>query len=211
MTSKQLVIIDYGSGNLHSLAKALENSTNEPKNIKISNNANDIKQASHVILPGVGAFDDCIKNLRKINGLQDSLEEFAFIAKKPFLGVCVGMQMLADESHEHEITKGLGWIGGKVLPIPRINNTIKIPHMGWNNLEIISDHSIFKNITNKSHVYFVHSYKFDCNNLNNVLADVEHGIKITAAIAKDNLIGLQFHPEKSQKVGLDILRNFVNM
>ena len=211
MTNKNIVIVDYGSGNLHSLAKALEKCCDNKKTIKISDDILDIKSATHVVLPGVGAFADCIKQLRNISGMQDALEEFALINKKPFLGVCVGMQMLSDESHEHQLTKGLGWIKGKVLPIPKINDDIKIPHMGWNELQISSDHQIFNDISNKSHVYFVHSFKFVCENLNNQLAEVDYGTKITAAIAIDNLIGLQFHPEKSQKTGLNILKNFINM
>lgn len=208
---KNIIIVDYGSGNLHSLAKSIEKCSTSDKNIKISRELKDIENASHVVLPGVGAFSDCIKNLREVTGMIDALEEFALIDKKPFLGICVGMQMLSDESHEHELTKGLGWIKGKVIPIPKIDDSIKIPHIGWNELEIQKHHPIFKNIQNKSHAYFVHSYKFMCENPTDIIAEVEYGVNITSAVAKDNLVGLQFHPEKSQENGLRILENFINM
>lgn len=209
---KQVIIIDYGSGNLHSIAKAFEHAaTGRNFKVILSNKASDIKKASHIVLPGVGAFGDCLAGLSAAKGVIDELHESVLENKKPFLGVCVGMQMLADEGLEHGTHKGLGWIKGKVIPIKTSDTSLKIPHMGWNNLEILQTHPIFKGIKSGDHAYFVHSYYFDCHDKDNILSIVEYGGRLTASIAKDNIIATQFHPEKSQETGLRLIGNFLGI
>lgn len=206
---KQVTIIDYGSGNLHSIAKAFEREANGMR-VVVSDKAEDIEKASHIVLPGVGAFGDCIKGLESLAGVKDALTKSVMVDKKPFMGVCVGMQMLADEGTEHGSFKGLGWIKGKVVAIDA-KDSLKIPHMGWNEIKIENPHPVFEGIKNGDHVYFVHSYHFMCENKNNVISTVDYGQNITAAIANDNIIATQFHPEKSQEVGLKLISNFLKM
>lgn len=205
---KQVVIIDYGSGNLHSIAKAVEKAA-EGKSfaVKVSNSVDEVKAASHIILPGVGAFGDCVAGVEAISGMRAALEEAVIRQKKPFLGVCVGMQMLADIGLENGSHKGLGWISGQVEPISA--GDLKIPHMGWNELSITKDHPILNGIKNGDHVYFVHSYRFNCKNSENILSTVEYGDIIPAVIANENIVATQFHPEKSQNVGLRLIGNFL--
>lgn len=209
---KQITIIDYGSGNLHSIAKAFENEASKAGIIvKISSNAKDISDASHIVLPGVGAFADCLHGLKSASGVLAALEKAVMINKRPFLGVCVGMQMLAEESHEQGLHKGLGWIKGKVIAIDSQKNALKVPHMGWNELEISSPHPILTGIKTGDHAYFVHSYWMSCKEKSNILASVDYGKPLTAVIANDNIVATQFHPEKSQQVGLKLIHNFLNM
>ena len=205
---KQVTIIDYGSGNLHSIAKAFEHEA-APLGIKvkISSNSEDINNASHVVLPGVGAFADCLNGLKSAPGVLASMEKAALADKKPFLGVCVGMQMLAEESLEQGKHNGLGWIKGKVIGIDSNKTTLKVPHMGWNNLVVTKQHPILKGIKTGDHAYFVHSYWMDCGQ-DNILANVDYGTAITAVIANNNIVATQFHPEKSQELGLKILKGF---
>ena len=207
---KKVIIIDYGSGNLHSIAKAVEKSA-EGKNIQIqlTDKSDDINDASHIILPGVGAFADCLHGLESIANMKESLEDAVIKEKKPFLGICVGMQMLAQEGLENGAHKGLGWIKGTVKPIPQ--NDLKIPHMGWNELNIKKDHKILKGIKDKEHVYFVHSYYFDCTHVDNIISSTNYGVEVPAIIAQDNIIAAQFHPEKSHNAGLKIISNFLDM
>lgn len=211
---KKITIIDYGSGNLHSIAKAFENqSTSNNVSVTISDNYRDIEQASHIVLPGVGAYNDCISNLKNQDGILQALVEAVQISKKPFLGVCVGMQLLSDFGEEnigqnHGKHAGLGWISGTVKHLPKKDN-LKIPHMGWNEVFIKQDHNIFKNIPNGSDFYFVHSYHFQCENDKNIMAYTNYGNNFTSVIAQENIVSCQFHPEKSQKHGLQFIGNFI--
>ena len=203
----KIALIDYGSGNLQSAYKALELVSNCKKKIFITSNSKDLLKADKIILPGVGAFADCMKGLESISGMIDVLNEAVLEKKKPFLGICIGMQLLATEGKEKGNHKGLGWIKGKVIKIKK-NKKIKIPHMGWNTVKVISKHPILKR--KKFESYFVHSYNFICRDKKNIIATCDYQQKITAIIGKENIIGTQFHPEKSQKIGLEILKNFVS-
>ena len=203
----KIALIDYGSGNLQSAYKALELVSNCKNKIFITSNSKDLLKADKIILPGVGAFADCIKGLKSISGMIDVLNEVVLEKKKPFLGICIGMQLLATKGKEKGDHDGLGWIKGKVIKIKK-NKKIKIPHMGWNTVKVISKHPILKR--KKFESYFVHSYNFICKNKKNIIATCDYEQKITAIVGKENIIGTQFHPEKSQKIGLEILKNFVS-
>ena len=203
----KIALIDYGSGNLQSAYKALELVSNSKNKIFITSNSKDLLKADKIILPGVGAFADCIKGLKSISGMIDVLNEVVLEKKKPFLGICIGMQLLATKGKEKGDHDGLGWIKGKVIKIKKIKK-IKIPHMGWNTVKVISKHPILKR--KKFESYFVHSYNFICKNKKNIIATCDYQQKITAIVGKENIIGTQFHPEKSQKIGLEILKNFVS-
>ncbi len=207
----KIVIIDYGSGNLQSVANALA-SLQAGHEIVISDRPEIVKTATHLILPGVGAFADCMQGLKAVEGLSAALHKHAMIEQKPLLGICVGMQVFASLGYENGENKGLGFIDGKVIKIETTAG-LKIPHMGWNELALRPEqasHAILKQIKNGDHVYFANSFHFVCQNEGNVLAQVEYGIKLNAVIAKKNIVGIQFHPEKSGEVGLQILRNFLN-
>jgi len=203
----KIALIDYGSGNLQSAYKALELVSNCKNKIFITSNSKDLLKADKIILPGVGAFADCIKGLKSISGMIDVLNEVVLEKKKPFLGICIGMQLLATKGKEKGDHDGLGWIKGKVIKIKK-SKKIKIPHMGWNTVKVISKHPILKR--KKFESYFVHSYNFICKNKKNIIATCDYQQKITAIVGKENIIGTQFHPEKSQKIGLEILKNFVS-
>ena len=202
----KIALIDYGSGNLQSAYKALELVSNCKNKIFITSNSKDLLKVDKIILPGVGAFADCMKGLKSISGMINVLNEVVLEKKKPFLGICIGMQLLATKGKEKGDHDGLGWIKGKVIKIKK-NKKIKIPHMGWNTVKIISKHPIIKR--KKFESYFVHSYNFICRDKKNILATCDYQQNITAIIGKENIIGTQFHPEKSQKVGLEILKNFI--
>ena len=207
-----IAIIDYGSGNLRSAAKALEvanKSVNTNLKIVITSDPDVIKKANKVILPGQGSFRDCYLGIKKINGLVDVLNDFVLDKKKPIFGICVGMQLFAKIGYESEETKGFGWIDGVVKKINNINKTLKLPHMGWNQIEFKKDFLLFSGIENKSHMYFVHSYEFLTKQKNCIVATTNYGNSIIVAVAKDNIFGTQFHPEKSQKNGLKLLENFL--
>jgi imidazole glycerol-phosphate synthase subunit HisH len=208
--SKKIVIIDYNSGNIRSVFNALESIKKDNEEILISNKISDIQSASHLILPGVGSFSDCAKGLRAIQGMIDEIKNH--IKKdKPFLGICVGMQLLAEFGYEGGKNNGLNFILGDVIKINDDDNSLKIPHIGWNNLEIQSNHKILSGIAQGDHFYFVHSYHFKVQNSENIIAQVSYGSnKITAIIAQDNIIATQFHPEKSADNGLKLLQNFIN-
>jgi glutamine amidotransferase len=221
-----VTIVDYGSGNLRSAAKAFERVAGNNK-IKVTNNPQDLNDATHIVLPGVGAYDDCMRGLEAVSGMREALEKNVREKHKPFLGICVGMQMLFDTGHENGIHKGLGWIEGEVVkigsrgqgsgfstssrpptPEPR---ALKVPHMGWNTLTIPKPHPLLACIQNGDHVYFVHSYHALCKDKTNVIATTEYGVPITAIVAKGNIMGTQFHPEKSQQTGLRLIENFLTM
>ena len=205
------VVIDYGSGNLRSVTKSLERVAPEGFEITVSSDPKSLALASHIVLPGVGAFADCVRGLTEISGMVDALEREVRERKKPFLGICVGMQMLFERGLEHGVHKGLGWFEGEVVKID-VSASLKIPHMGWNELNIMQPtHPLLKNINTGDHAYFVHSYHAVCKNASDVIATTDYGAALTAIVAKDNIMGAQFHPEKSQAAGLQLLNNFLGM
>ncbi len=202
------VIINYGSGNLRSVEKGvLFASQSLNMEIKVTASSDEVRSADRIILPGVGSFADCMKGLTAISGMREALEEVVIERGRPFLGICVGMQLLADQGLEHVSTKGLGWISGVVDKIAV--DKLKVPHMGWNNLEIAQSHTLFNEVSSGDHAYFVHSYHFKVTNPKNILAHVDYGGYIAAAVVRDNISGTQFHPEKSQAVGLKTIENFL--
>jgi len=179
--------------------------------IEVTSDLNKIKSSDKVVLPGQGSFKSCVDALNKISGLVDVLKDFAITNKKPLLGICVGLQMFADIGYEEAETKGLGWISGKVSKIDNQNGKFKLPHIGWNEIEIQKESKIFKDIKNKSHMYFVHSYEFIPEDKSVISAITNYSSKIVCSVDKDNLFGTQFHPEKSDKIGLQIINNFINL
>lgn len=218
---QRVAIIDYGSGNLHSAAKALERAAREggiASQIIVTADAKTIGEADRIVLPGVGAFADCRRGLDKVPGLHETLERSVREKGRPFLGICVGMQLLADRGHEFEVTPGLGWIAGEVRAIRPSDPALKIPHMGWNTLDAPraagaqAGHALLDGIQtgpNGLHAYFVHSYQLVPADSRDVVAGTGYGGTITALVAKGNIAGTQFHPEKSQKLGLRLLANFL--
>jgi glutamine amidotransferase len=211
MINSKVVIIDYGSGNLRSVFNALQLVKKLNQEIIISDNPKDLEDATHIILPGVGAFGDCILGLKAIPQMFEILQEQVLKKKKPFLGICVGMQLLADVGYEHGENKGLGFIKGKVVKIDDKNGVLKIPHMGWNDLIVQpNNHPVLQGIKTGDHVYFVHSYHFIADDENEVLAKVNYGDEITAIVIQKNIIATQFHPEKSAETGLLLLKNFLS-
>ena len=202
------VIIDYGAGNVESVVNALRSACGNDE-ILVSNKISDIRSANHLILPGVGAFGDCMVGLKSIEGLIPEIRKQVLSEKKPFLGICVGMQVLASVGHENGDHQGLGFITGKVEKIAA-KEGLKIPHMGWNEITLKTEHPVLKDIKDGEHFYFANSYHFICQNEHNVLAQVEYGAKMSVVIAKDNIFGAQFHPEKSGEAGLKLLKNFLN-
>ena len=207
-----IVVIDYGSGNLKSAAKALEaagNNINIGSKIVVTSDPKIIKQSEKIVLPGQGSFRDCYLGIKKISGLNETLNELVLEKKKPILGICVGMQLFAKIGYESQETKGFGWIDAEVRKINNMNKKLKLPHMGWNEIELKKDCFLFSNIKNKSHVYFIHSYEFMTKEKDCVIATTNYGNSIIASVEKENIVGTQFHPEKSQKNGLIILENFL--
>jgi len=212
-----VLIIDYGSGNIksvyNSVKKTLHN-FNKFSEVKVSRNLSEIEKADKIILPGVGSFDQCMNSIRKIKDLSQTLNDQVLTKKKPFLGICVGMQILADYGYENQKTKGLSWINGDVKPLKNfIDNSqnLKIPHMGWNSLSILKNNSLFNNITDYDQFYFVHSYFFDIKHKKNIICNTQYGINIPAIVNQDNIFGFQFHPEKSGRSGLKILYNWLKL
>ena len=205
-------VIDYGSGNLKSAAKALEaaaNNINSNSKIIVTSDPKIIKQSDKIVLPGQGSFRDCYLGIKKIPELNETLNEFVLEKKKPILGICVGMQLFAKTGYESQETKGFGWIDAEVRKINNMNKKLKLPHMGWNEIELKKDCFLFSNIKNKSHVYFIHSYEFMTKQKDCIVATTNYGNSIIVSVEKENIIGTQFHPEKSQKNGLIILENFL--
>lgn len=211
----KVAIIDYGSGNLHSAQKAFERSANESgltASISLTSDPDLIRKADRIVLPGVGAFADCQAGLTKIGGLIEVLNESVIQKGTPFLGICVGMQLLASRGLEHVTTAGLDWIKGDVQRIEPNDQALKIPHMGWNTLDVRKDHALLAGIptgVNGLHAYFVHSYHFSVKNPDSLVAETDYGGPITAIVAQDNIAGSQFHPEKSQRLGLAFIANFL--
>jgi glutamine amidotransferase len=206
-----VTIVDYNSGNISSVINSFKEAAKDKVNIEVSSNLNKIKSSDKVVLPGQGSFKSCVDALNSINGLVETLNEFAIINKKPLLGICVGLQMFADLGYEETETKGLGWISGKVSKIDNQNNKLKLPHIGWNEISIIKESKIFKDIENKSHMYFVHSYEFIPDDKSVISATTDYSSNIVCSVEKENIYGTQFHPEKSDKLGLKIIENFLNL
>ena len=209
------VIIDYGSGNLHSAHKAFERAAVEAKlkdKIIVSAKPADVEKADRIVLPGVGAFKDCRNGLMAVEGMEEALRAQVIGKGRPFLGICVGMQLMATRGLEHDTTKGLGWIAGDVKPIKPSDPSLKIPHMGWNTITPNAQHALLDGIKtgdNGLHAYFVHSYQMECTLPEDVLATADYGGPVTAMIAYENMVGTQFHPEKSQALGLAFIANFL--
>jgi len=207
----KVTIVDYNSGNISSVINSFKEVAKGKVNIEVSADLDKIKTSDKVVLPGQGSFKSCIDALKKINDLIETLNEFAINNKKPILGICVGLQMFADIGYEETETKGLGWISGKVSKIDNQNGKYKLPHIGWNQINIIKQSKIFENIENNSHMYFVHSYEFLPNDKNIISATTDYSSNIVCAVEKENIFGTQFHPEKSDKLGLKIIDNFINI
>ena len=208
---KKITIVDYGSGNVLSAQKSfikIAKDNNIEVEVLISKKLNDVKNSTHIVLPGQGAFSTCMHGLKKTDGLIDELSEFALIKKKPFLGICVGMQMLAKKSEENGDHEGLGWIDGQIKLLPGDN--LKLPHMGWN--LVIPTNSKYNNlISTKNDYYFVHSYYFECADKDNILAETKYGTNFASIVGKENIYGVQFHPEKSSSQGLSLLKEFIRV
>ncbi len=205
------VLIDYESGNLHSAEKAFQRMSTEVDAgpVIVSSKAAEVARADRIVLPGDGAFPACLRGLRSYDGLFEALEEAVVGRGVPFMGICVGMQMLASWGREYKDTPGFGWIGGEVVRIDPSDPALKVPHIGWNDLVVEGDHPVLDGVTTGAHAYFVHSYQFNTDDAAHRLAHVGYGGDVTAIVARDNLIGLQFHPEKSQAPGLRTIANFL--
>ena len=207
----KVTIVDYQSGNISSVINSFTQVAKGKANLEVSSDIKKIKSSDKIVLPGQGSFKSCVDSLNSINELVDTLKEFAITKKKPLLGICVGLQMFADVGYEEAETKGLGWISGKVSKIDNQNGKFKLPHIGWNEIEIQKDSKILKDIKNKSHMYFVHSYEFIPEDKSVISATTDYSSKIVCSVERDNLFGTQFHPEKSDKIGLKIIENFIKL
>jgi len=210
-----VAIVDYGSGNLHSAAKAFERAAHDAgleQTIVVTHDPGVVASADRVVLPGVGAFADCRRGLDAVDGMVAALEEAVRQKGRPFFGICVGMQLLAERGREYEVTEGLGWIAGEVDRIAPNDPNLKIPHMGWNTLNVARPHPLLEGLTlgpQGRHAYFVHSYELKVAERADLVAAADYGGPITAIVARDNIVGTQFHPEKSQKLGLALIANFL--
>ena len=205
-------LIDYGSGNLRSAAKAFERAAREAgiaTEVQVTRDAEIVRRADRVVLPGVGAFADCRRGLAAVPGMEAALEEAVRQRGRPFLGICVGMQLMAERGREFETVAGLGWLPGEVVALAPADPTLKIPHMGWNELRLRRPHPVLAGLGVGAHAYFLHSYHFAAGDPDVVLAEVDYGGAVTAAVGRDNLLGVQFHPEKSQAVGLRFIADFL--
>ena len=207
----KVAIVDYNSGNISSVINSFREVAKDKVIIEVTSDLKKIESSDKVVLPGQGSFKSCVDALKKINGLTETLNEFAIRKKKPLLGICVGLQMFADVGYEEAETKGLGWIPGKVSKIDNKSGKYKLPHIGWNEIEFMKNSKIFNGIENKSHMYFVHSYEFIPEDKSVISATVDYSTRVVCSIEKENLFGTQFHPEKSDKLGLQIIKNFVNL
>ncbi len=210
-----VAIIDYGSGNLHSARKAFERAAQEadlPVRLLVTSRPEDVLAADHIVLPGVGAFADCRRGLDNVAGMTDALDEAVRKRGRPFLGICVGAQLLASRGLEHEVVAGLDWIEGEVAAIRPNDPDLKIPHMGWNTLDVSRGHPVLEGVKTGPaglHAYFVHSYQIYPSNRADLVATTDYGGLITAVVARDSIVGVQFHPEKSQTLGLSLIANFL--
>jgi glutamine amidotransferase len=207
-----VVVVDYGSGNLRSAARACERAARDrglALAVKISAEAEDVRAAGRIVLPGQGAFGDCRRGLAAVPGLIEALEEAVIRRGRPFLGICVGMQLMAERGLEHGVHKGLGWVPGDCVAMALADPALKIPHMGWNELIDFAPHPVLAGIAPGAHAYFVHSYVLRCSQPSHVLAACDYGGRFAAIVGRDNIVGTQFHVEKSQATGLAIIGNFL--
>ncbi|MBP2300369.1 imidazole glycerol phosphate synthase subunit HisH [Azospirillum picis] len=207
-----VALIDYGSGNLRSAAKAIERAAGEAGSsfsVLVTSDADAVRRADRVVLPGVGAFADCKRGLSDVPGMLDALEEVVHRRGRPFLGICVGMQLMAERGREYGVTEGLGWIGGEVVKLEPADPALKIPHMGWNELDVRRPHPVLAGLPQGAHAYFVHSYQFRLADPAALIASADYGGPFAAVVGRDNLVGTQFHPEKSQATGLALIANFL--
>ena len=209
-----LTVVDYGVGNLRSIAKSIEKANAENNlnyTVKISSDLSEIRKADKLVLPGQGSFKACREGIKNIKDLNEELNESVMSKKKPVYGICAGMQLFATTGYEEEKTKGLNWIAGEVIKLDLGSSQLKIPHMGWNELKVENVSSVFKDVINKNHAYFIHSYEFIPKDKKNVSITTNYGKDIIAAVSFNNIYGTQFHPEKSQNTGIKILTNFLNL
>jgi glutamine amidotransferase len=206
-----VTIVDYNSGNISSVINSFQEVAKDKVNIEVTSDLNKIKSSDKIVLPGQGSFKSCVDALNSIDGLVDTLNDFVTSKKKPLFGICVGLQMFADIGYEEKETKGLGWISGKVLKIDNQNGKYKLPHIGWNEINIVKESKIFKDIENNSHMYFVHSYEFIPEDKSVISATTDYSSNIVCSVEKENIFGTQFHPEKSDKIGLKIIDNFIKL
>jgi imidazole glycerol-phosphate synthase subunit HisH len=210
-----VAIVDYSSGNLHSAAKAFERAAHEAgldQPIMVTQDPAVVARADRIVLPGVGAFADCRRGLDAVPGMVEALEEAVRQRGRPFFGICVGMQLMAERGLEYEVKEGLGWIAGEVGRITPNDAGLKIPHMGWNTLNVTRPHPLLAGLElgpNGRHAYFVHSYQLKPENRADLIAEADYGGAVTAVVGRDNIVGTQFHPEKSQKLGLELIANFL--
>jgi glutamine amidotransferase len=210
-----VAIVDYGSGNLHSAAKAFERAAREsgnPRPIVVTSRPEEVARAERIVLPGVGAFADCRRGLDAVDGMVAALHERVRRQGRPFLGICVGMQLMAERGREYEVTEGLGWIAGEVDRIEPADPSLKIPHMGWNTLNVLRPHPVLDGIAigpQGLHAYFVHSYHLNTAARSDLVAEADYGGPVTAVVGRDTMVGTQFHPEKSQRLGLQLIANFL--
>jgi imidazole glycerol-phosphate synthase subunit HisH len=210
-----VAIVDYGSGNLHSAAKAFERAARESGHeqpIAVTSDPAKVAAASRVVLPGVGAFADCRRGLDAIDGMIEALNETVLQRGRPFFGICVGMQLMAERGREYQVTPGLGWIAGEVDRIAPADASLKIPHMGWNTLNMLKPHALLDEIPlgpDGLHAYFVHSFELKPSQRSDLVAQADYGGALTAVVGRDNMVGTQFHPEKSQRLGLKLIANFL--
>ena len=209
-----LTVVDYGVGNLRSIAKSIEKANSDNSlnySVKVSSDINDVKKSDKIVLPGQGSFKSCKEGIENIKGLLEELNESVLTKKKPIYGICAGMQLFATTGHEEEKTAGLNWIPGEVIKLDFGSSKLKIPHMGWNELQMENPSLVFKDVINKDHAYFVHSYEFIPKDKKNVSITTDYGKDVIAAVSSGNIFGSQFHPEKSQNIGIKILTNFLNL
>jgi len=210
-----VAIVDYGSGNLHSAAKAFERAARDSQHdqpVVVTRDPDEVARADRIVLPGVGAFADCRRGLDDIPGMVDALEDAVRKKGRPFFGICVGMQLMAERGREYRVTPGLGWIAGEVDKIAPSDAALKIPHMGWNTLNVTKPHALLDGIAtgaNGLNAYFVHSYELKPAHRNDLVARSDYGGPLTAIVGRDNMVGTQFHPEKSQRLGLALIANFL--
>ena len=207
----KISIVDYKSGNISSVINSFKEVAKDKVNIEVTSDIVKIKSSDKVVLPGQGSFKSCIDALNSIDGLVDTLTEFSINNKKPLFGICVGLQMFADIGYEEVETKGLGWVPGKVSKIDNQNGKYKLPHIGWNEINIMKESKIFNGIESNSHMYFVHSYEFIPNDKSVISATTDYSSNIVCSVEKENIFGTQFHPEKSDKIGLKIIDNFIKL
>ena len=206
-----VTIVDYNSGNISSVINSFQEVAKDKVKIEVTSDLNKIESSDKIVLPGQGSFKSCVDALNNISGLVETLNDFVLTNKKPLLGICVGLQMFADVGYEETETKGLGWISGKVSKIDNQDGKYKLPHIGWNQISIVKDSKIFKGIENNSHMYFVHSYELVPNDKSVVSATTDYSSNIVCSVEKENIFGTQFHPEKSDKIGLKIINNFIKL